>query len=344
MPAVPATVPSGGRPLPGSGLLAAVEEPASEGRLLVLNKGDNTLMVFDVPSNRLLATVAVGEEPHEVIATPDGRKAYVSNARGRSVSVIDLGAYKTVRTIRSPALDFPHGMGLSPDGRWLLLTSEGSHRLVLIDATRDVITRTLTTTQNGAHMVAMVDRGRRAYVANRGSDTVSLISLPDLKVRRNIKVGRGPEGIAAAPNGRLVAVGLQGSGQVALLDTGSQEIVARLPVGQTPIRVAFAGRSFTVVVSNRDSNDITVLDLLSRHVTATVRVGRRPGGVTVNPSGSRAYVCNNDSNSVSVVTLPGFEVKQEIKAGTQPDGIAFLPLRAAPGRSKPSARGSRSRS
>src|SRR5690242_16633224 len=57
------------------------EEPLPEGRLLVLSKTDNTLLVMEVPSYKRLATIPVGQEPHEVVATPDGRKAYVTNVR-----------------------------------------------------------------------------------------------------------------------------------------------------------------------------------------------------------------------------------------------------------------------
>src|SRR5262245_52660806 len=106
---------------------ALAEAPVlpSEGHLLVLNKGDDTLMVFDIPSNDSLATVKVGHEPHEVAVTPDGRKAYVSNVGDHSISVVDLTRNVVTRTIRPDRVDRPHGLAVTPDGRWLLLTSEG---------------------------------------------------------------------------------------------------------------------------------------------------------------------------------------------------------------------------
>ena len=58
-----------GLSVPGAGAVA----PDSEGRLLVLNKTDGTLLVLDVPSYQRLATISVGAEPHEVVVTPDGR-------------------------------------------------------------------------------------------------------------------------------------------------------------------------------------------------------------------------------------------------------------------------------
>ena len=267
-------------PTPGSAAPPPRDQAGTagiEGRLLVLNKEADSLMVFEEPSHRLLATVPVGDEPHEVAATPDGKKAFVTNVRDRSVSVVDLGAYRVRATIRSPALQHPHGVQATPDGRWVLVTSESNRRLVLIDAVREVVMRGLATTQSGAHMIALVPGGKRAWVANRGSDSVSLVHLPDLRVARNLRVGPGPEGIAVTPNGRWVVVALQNSDQVVVIDTGSQELVGRLPAGRTPIRVAVAPASLTALISNRGSDDVTVLDLLSRRVKATIPVGRSPG-------------------------------------------------------------------
>lgn len=307
-------------------------ELPSEGRLLVLNKKDATLIVLGVPSYQTLATIAVGAEPHEVIATPDGRKAYTANVGDKSVSVVDLRTYKMLRTIHSPALDYPHGLGLTSDGRRLLLTSEGSRRLVLIDTGRDVILKSVTTNQEGSHMVAVLKGDRRAFVANRKSGSVSEVGVPDLKIARTLKVGAGPEGIATTPNGRWLLVALQGSDQVVILDSGTREPVARLSTGATPIRIAVSPNSFTALISDRASDDVTVIDLLARRVKTTVRVGRSPGGLVTNAAGTRAFVCNNGSNSVSVLSVPGYEVVQTIPVGAGPDGIAFVPDRPAPGK------------
>ena len=323
--------------LAGVWSVAAAQEPGetpSEGRLLVLNKGEDSLMVLDVPSYRRIATIPVGKEPHEVVATPDGRKAYVSNVRDKTVSVVDLAALRVARTLRSDRFDTPHGLAMTPDGRSLLLTSEGSRRFFLIDAARDVVMRSVTTTQARPHMVVVLEGGKKAYAANVDSDSVTLLGLPELRILKNVPVGDGPEGIAATANGKWVLAALQRTDQVAILDAGSGAVLARLPTGQTPIRVAVTPNSFTALVTNRASNDVTVLDVLARRVKTTVTVGRRPGGVTTNASGSRAYVCNNDSNTVSVISIPGFEVAQTIPVGAQPDGIAFVPRREPPGRKR----------
>ena len=303
----------------------AQDLPETEGRLLVLNQGAENLMVFEVPSHRLLATIPLGHDPREVAATPDGRKAYVSIRGSQGVAVIDLDSYKVVKMIGAAGFQAPQGLVVTADARWLLVTSEGNRRLILVDARRDVVARSLTTPQHGGHCIAIGENGRQAYVANRESDTVSVVRLPELKLQRSIKVGPDPEGIAVAPNGRFVVVALQGSGQAALMDTSTDQVAARLPVGQAPVRVTFAPRSFTALMVNRDSDDLTVLDVLSRKITKTIRVGRRPIGVVTNPRGSRGYVANSESGTVSVFSIPGYEVKEEIRVGARPVGLVFVP-------------------
>jgi YVTN family beta-propeller protein len=296
----------------------------SEGRLLVLNKGDDSLMVFDEPAHTLLNTIPVGKEPHEVAVTPDGRKAYVANVGDDSLSVVDLAAGKVVRTLRPDLIDQPHGLAVTQDGLHVVVTSEGSHRIYLIDAKRDVVERSITTNQRGSHLVALAKWGTQAWIANRGSDTLSLYELPKLTLVKTVPVGPGPEGIALSPNGRFIVTSLQGAGQVAVVDTGGKKVLTRLPAGQIPIRVIFPSASPMAIVSNRGSDDITFIDVAGRNVIATVPVGRRPGGMAVNGRGTRLYVANNDSGTVSIVSIPGREVSGTIPVGKVPDGLAFV--------------------
>jgi YVTN family beta-propeller protein len=316
----------------------AVAASESEGLLLVLSKTDGTMMVFEEPSHRLLATIPVGEEPHEVAVTPDGAKAYVSDVGERSVAVVDLHSYRVLKTIRADGLDRPHGLHVSRDGRRVLLTSEGSHRLYLIDAIRDVIDRALTTTQDGAHMVAVGKGGSKAYIANRGSGTLTIASAYALTIKDHIQLGDGPEGIAATPDGRWILVALQREDEVLFLAAGGLRVEHQLPVGRTPIRIAVTPDSATALVTNRGSGDVTVLDLVERQVVATISVGDRPGGIVTNARGTRAYVCNNGSGDVAVLSIADRKIIERIPAGGEPDGIAFVD--AAGGKGRGGARGS----
>src|SRR5882724_3376309 len=84
-----------------------------------------------------------------------GRKAYVSIRGSQGVAVIDLDSYKVVKMIGAAGFQAPQGLVVTADARWLLVTSEVNRRLVLVDARRDVVARSLTTPQRGAHSITI---------------------------------------------------------------------------------------------------------------------------------------------------------------------------------------------
>ncbi len=53
--------------------------------------GPGTVSVIDTASNNVTATIGVGSHPSKVAVSPDGTKAYVTNAESNTVSVISIG-------------------------------------------------------------------------------------------------------------------------------------------------------------------------------------------------------------------------------------------------------------
>src|ERR1700733_6786435 len=89
----------------GNGAAAQTPSPA----LLVLEKSDRSLAIVDPGSLKIVARVAAGEDPHEIVASPDGKVAYISNYGGsdsklNTISVVDLIAQKPLAPIHLGAL------------------------------------------------------------------------------------------------------------------------------------------------------------------------------------------------------------------------------------------------
>ena len=116
-----------------SGLSAQVPSPA----LLVLDKDDNTLVIIDPATNKIVGTAPTGDAPHEVAASSDDRFAYVTNygpfqpdQPGNSISVIDLNTRKETRVDVSP-LHRPHGIEYA-DGK-VYFTAELNKAIARLD-------------------------------------------------------------------------------------------------------------------------------------------------------------------------------------------------------------------
>src|SRR5450631_821295 len=105
----------------------------------------------------------------------------------------------------------------------------------------------------------------RAYVANMGSNNVSVINTATNAVVATVSVGDEPSDLALTPDGSRAYV----------VNTG--------------------GMSF-------NGDTVSVIDTATNTVAATVAVGNAPFGVAVTPDGSRAYVTNGNSD-VSVMVL-----------------------------------------
>src|ERR1700730_8793014 len=71
--------------------LKAAETPSIS--LLALSKGEQTLSIIDPTTLAVVARVPAGPDPHEVIASDDGKFAFISNYGGGSynaITVVDL--------------------------------------------------------------------------------------------------------------------------------------------------------------------------------------------------------------------------------------------------------------
>ncbi len=89
-------------------------------RLLALSKADHTMAIVDPVTLKVMARLPVGPDPHEVIASTDGTRAYVSNmgfgGQGHhEINVIDLVEKKVLPNIDTGPLTAPTGW-TSPAG------------------------------------------------------------------------------------------------------------------------------------------------------------------------------------------------------------------------------------
>src|SRR3954468_10610241 len=95
-------------------VLVAQQTPAHF--LLTLSKRNHTLAIVDPKSLQVIARAPVGPDPHEVIASSDGKTAYVSiygGGRYHALSVIDLAGQKALPDIDTGALNGPHGLAFA---------------------------------------------------------------------------------------------------------------------------------------------------------------------------------------------------------------------------------------
>src|SRR5258706_9182896 len=103
----------------GGTLGAWLSTASARVRAYVTNHVDNTVLVIDVGTNAVTATVPVGLAPIGVAITPDGTHAYVTNSVSNDVSVIDTTGNTVIATVSVVDLNgnnSPLGVAITPDG------------------------------------------------------------------------------------------------------------------------------------------------------------------------------------------------------------------------------------
>jgi YVTN family beta-propeller protein len=81
--------------------------------------------MFNAVTNTLVDSFQVGNQPWHLQFTPDGQFCYVTNRLGNTVSAIHISMHHVMSTITSPTvLSYPHGVDVSPDGRYVFVSSE----------------------------------------------------------------------------------------------------------------------------------------------------------------------------------------------------------------------------
>jgi YVTN family beta-propeller protein len=318
--------------------LLALGACANTATLVVLNKSEHTASLIDPASGKTMAKLPVGRGPHEVIVSPDGRTAYVSNfgrygicppgdtmckTPGKTITVLDLAERRVKATYDYGTNTGQHGSEISRDGKLVWVTSETPQSLLEIDAATGRIVNQWMTKQERSHLVVVTPDEKKFYVTNTVSGSVSVIDRTTgaLKV---LPIGPGAEAITVSPDGREVWVGMPKDNKLAIISTAKDAVVETIESGgKQPQRVRFTPDGNEVWVSHVASDTLTVIDAKSRKIVANVGVGKRPQGIVFSPDGRRGYFALSGSNQVAVIDVPGRELVENFETGLDPDGIGY---------------------
>ena len=312
--------------------LAVASAAQSRGaRLLVLNKEDATLNVINPESGTILATVATGQGPHELVATADGKTAFASNygtgpAPGHTISMIDVAAGKELRRIDVAPLSRPHGLAVV-NGK-LYFTAEADKKIARYDPAAGKIDWEFDTGQNTTHMVLPAKDARTIFTSNIASDTISMIqqAAGGAWSQTIVPVGKGPEGLDLSPDGRQLWSAHSRDGGVSVIDVASKKVVHTIAAGtKRSNRIKLTPDGKFALISDLEAGDLVVLDAAAHKEVKRLPLGKMPEGILIPPSGGVAYVAVNGDNHVAVVDLKSWQVTKKIQTGKGPDGLAWVP-------------------
>jgi len=337
-----------------AGWAAAQTTPSTT--LLALSKQDHTLAIVDPANLSVVARIPVGDDPHEVVASADGKTAYVSNygfGAFHTLAVIDLVGQQRLASIDLGALRGPHGLDFQLGKVWF--TAEAAKAIGSYDPATGKIDWIMGTGQDRTHMLYVFPDGKRILTTNVNSATVTILDKTEGRVGGPppgmppgggpppgaggpppgpmptppggdwqltvIPVGRGSEGFDVSPDGKEGWVANAGDGTVTVIDIAAKKVTATLAVNVPGAnRLKFTPDGKQVLVT--PGSALVVLDAATHKEVKRLATVHGSGGIQMQPDGARAYVACGRDGYVAVIDLKTLELVGRVDVAS-PDGLAW---------------------
>lgn len=298
-------------------------------KLLALSKADHVLAIIDPASGKSLGRVPVGVDPHEVIASGDGKTAYVSITYGGStyeIDVIDLVAMKRLPDIDTRPLYNPHGLDFAAGKLWF--SAEGSRAVGRWDPETKKLDWAMGTGEERTHMVFVTRDAKYVYTTNVNAGTVTILEYDAGQQRQAwlntvVPVSKGVEGFDVSPNGKELWAAAAAEGEVWIVDLATKKTVGKADaITKGANRLKFSPDGKYALVSSLSSGELFIIDAATRKLVKTIKVGKGCAGILTDPDSTRVYVACTPDNYIQVVDLVKMEIVGKIELNGA-DGMAW---------------------
>lgn len=252
---------------------------------------------IDVEHNfRVEGPVEVGPGAKGVTVSSLGSKIFVADSFSEKVSIVDARVFdndnRASQTIEAPVGIRPTAVAATPDP----------------------------------------EESQRFYVANTGSNDISVIDENGDQIHEPIDVGVNPINLVVTPDGKYVYVSNNGSNTVSVINTDTGEVDWEIPV-RSPDGISVTPDGSKVYVAARDdsyqpnplNSKIAVISTDTQTITSTVELGQvsPPMDIAVNPAGSHVMFTKMGGNLFSIMKTSDNSI--ENVAITQPLRLALSP-------------------
>ncbi|MER7585049.1 YncE family protein [Kitasatospora sp. NPDC097691] len=332
--------------------------------LAVVSQSGPTVSFFDAATDRLLDTVEVLAEPHELCFDPTRRLLWCTSAyhsgyyhanggRRTELTVIDADTRRIVEVIDLAPEHGPHGLALDTARDRLYVSVEGGPDrpggVVVIDTDARRPIGRIDTEAPGPHWFAVSPDGRTGFATNKEAPFVSIVDLDKGVLTAKVEVP-GSEGLAVSPDGTRAYVAGPYLGFAArpdatpgirVIDARTASVVATLPTGSAalPVHLTSTGKLLAGEVRSAPDPDsplgrqlpgrLTVFSTDDHRHLGSVEVGLFPLTITSSPDGRLAYVSCVVSSTVDVIDLdtltPVSHLTLPKRAEPGAHGLAYLP-------------------
>ncbi len=313
----------------------------------VVNGEGSTISVIDLDKNAVTETLELMGTDDEMVMWPHhlslysifdmhrlaigvpgmdlsaGHSGGMNDMKGK-VLIMDAVKGKILKTVDLPVSN--HNAMYAPNGREIWVSQmEMAGKVLVYDAQTYALKNTIQVGMEPAEVTFSAD-GSKAYVANGGDNTVSVIDPVNKSIVAIIPVGAEPVGAWVGYDGKMYVDNEEGK-TISVVDVSSNTVVQTIDLGFMPGSAAHNAAKKELWVTDPDNGKVHYWswDQAGNQWTLTGIFNTATGAhaVAFTADGNRAYVTNQMAASVSVINVNDHSKIKDIPVGKKPNGIVI---------------------
>ncbi len=306
------------------------------------SSSDN-LTVMDIGKRNVAWTLALGNRPQAVVLSSDGRFAYVTEADANRVAIVDTREHSVVGSM--PTGSSPQAIAVDPSGslHWLFVADTAGNTLTILDSDTQRVKATLTV-GNAPVSVAVAASNSgisdpstlEVYVANRQSQTVSVIATRDLRTLATIALPAPPCAINIPSTGGIAYVATC-QGAVLAVGLASHEVLGTVlsDLGGTPGTMDYDAITGQIYIPVPTKNRVVILRpsgvggngslVAPAEPLHILRFSGEPSAVAITFEGALGFVAERADGRVVELDITNRQTLGAVAVGGEPRAIVTGP-------------------
>lgn len=257
-------------------------------------------------------------------------RAFVSNERDHTVSVVDMSTLKVTNTFKTGRR--PRGIIASPDGKLIYVCTSDDNRVEVYDAATLKLVKTLRSGPD-PELFVLHPSGNPLYIANEDDNQVTVVNVENNDLVAEIPVGVEPEGMGISPDGKYMVNTSETTNMAHVVDTTTNEIIENILVDSRPRVAEFSKDGKQLWVSSEVGGTVSVIDPATWKIVKKISFkipgvnddAIQPVGVRITKDGSKAFIALGPANRVAVVNAKTLEVEKYLLVGQRVWQLGFTP-------------------
>jgi DNA-binding beta-propeller fold protein YncE len=292
---------------------------------VVLNSGEATVSLIDMPSRKVIKTLPVGKEPHHLMMAPDQRTLLIANAAGNDVVL--MNPISGELTGKIPDIIDPYQIGYSPNHKWFIANGNRLDRVDVYHAQgADLkLAKSIKLGKTPSHIAFTAD-SKTAFITLQDSNELAAIDLDTQSVIWKMTTGKVPAGVWMTPGDQYLLVGITGEDNVQVIDWKNRKEVKRIFTGKGAHNFRPLGDKKHVFVSNRIASTISLINMQTLEKVGDITgLPAGPDDMEITPDGKTMWVTFRFSKKAGVIDIPTMKLLTVIPVGKSPHGVFFTP-------------------